>query len=276
MNQVGIVAALWRYPVKSMLGEQVAEMQITERGPLGDRAYALREIETQHIVSAKKFPSLFHFRATYAEPPAADRFVPVTIRLPDGTTIAAEDPNVSEVLTAALGRKVKMERCDTAGRERAGIDPKTVFADVPVEKVIPGLTEETMPPHFGLSHGTFFDSAPMHVIASGTLRHLAKLTAGSIFDVRRFRPTIFVDTGLSDDRFVEDEWEGRTIAIGSARIIQPRAALRCVMTTHPQDDLPRDYAILRTAAQHHSANVGVFAQIGAPGKIHLGDPVFIE
>jgi uncharacterized protein YcbX len=128
-----------------------------------------------------------------------------------------------------------------------------------------------------LAPGTFFDSAPMHVLASGTLRHMAKLTTGSIFDPRRFRPTIFVDTGLSDDRFVEDEWEAATIAVGAdLKIVKPRAALRCVMTTHPQDDLPRDYAILRTAAQHHRANVGVFAQIGAPGTVHLGDPVVIE
>ena len=276
-RQVGIVAALWRYPVKSMLGEQVAELEITERGAIGDRAYALREIETGHIVSAKKFAAMFGFRARYEEPPSSGRFAPVAIKFPDGTTIHAEDANASETISAALGRKVKMERSDSAGRERAGIDPKTVFADVPVDKVIPGLTEETMPPHFGLAHGTFFDSAPMHLIASGTLRHLAKIAGGSIFDVRRFRPTIFVDTGLSDDRFVEDEWEGRTIAVGNnLRIIKPQAALRCVMTTHPQDDLPRDHAILRTAAQHHRANVGLFAQIGAPGKVRLGDPVFVE
>jgi uncharacterized protein YcbX len=118
----------------------------------------------------------------------------------------------------------------------------------------------------------------MHIVASGTLRHLARITGGkSIFDPRRFRPTIFVDTGLSDDRFVEDEWEGATIRVGEhLTIAQPRAALRCVMTTHPQDDLPRDFAILRTAAQHHRANVGVFAQIGAPGTIRLGDPVLLE
>ncbi len=52
-------------------------------------------------------------------------------------------------------------------------------------------------------------------------------------------------------------------------------ALRCVMTTHPQQDLPRDYTILRTAAFHHQANVGVFASIGAPGRVRLGDPVYL-
>jgi len=276
-NQIGIVAALFRYPVKSMLGEQVAELEITERGAIGDRAYALRELATNRIVSGKKFHAMFKFRAAYEEPPAVGRLAPVAIRMPDGSTIHAEDANASGLIGAVLGAKVKLERCESIARERAGIDPKTVFADVPVEKVIPGLTADTMPPDFSLSPGSFFDSAPMHVLASGTLRHLAKLTGGSIFDPRRFRPTIFVDTGLSDDRFVEDGWEGATIRVGDhLRIIKPRPALRCVMTTHPQDDLPRDYAVLRTAAQHHRANVGVFAQIGTPGKVRLGDPVFLE
>ncbi len=276
-RQVGIVAGLWRYPVKSMLGEQVAELDVSEQGAVGDRAYALREMDTRHIVSAKKFASLFDFRAKYEEEPVAGRFAPISIRLPDGKTIHADDPAVSETISAILGRKVKMERCESIGREQAGIDPHTIFADVPIEKVIPGLTKENMPAHFGLVQGTFFDSAPMHLLASGTLRHLAKLAGGSIFDVRRFRPTIFIDTGLSDDRFVEDEWDGATIAVGdNLRIIKSQPALRCVMTTHSQDDLPRDLAILRTAAKHHRANVGLFAQIGAPGKIRLGDLVLVE
>jgi uncharacterized protein YcbX len=269
-TQIGVVAALFRHPVKSMLGEQLAEMNVTERGASGDRAYALREIATGQIISAKKFPAMFSFRASWDSES-------VVIRLPDGRLIHAEDADASEVISAALGRKVKIERSGTNPKERAGIDPKTIFADVPVENVIPNLTAETMPAYFGLNPGTFFDSAPMHLIATGTLRHLTKLTGGAIFDPRRFRPTILVDTGLGDDRFIEDAWENATIAVGNdLKIVKPRAALRCVMTTHPQDDLPRDYQILRTAARHHRANVGVFAQIGAPGTVRLGDPVFLE
>ena len=138
---------------------------------------------------------------------------------------------------------------------------------MPVDKVFPGLTAATLPDYFALEKESFFDSAVMHVIASGTLRHMAKLAApGSVFDPRRFRPTIFVDTGERDDAFIEDEWLGGTLEVGdSVRIVAMRPALRCVMTTHPQEDLPRDYTILRTAAFHHRANVGVFASIGARG-----------
>ena len=261
-----------------MLGEQLSQVLITERGAVGDRAFAVRDLETSRIASAKKFLRLFDFRATFDSEPTEESLTPITIRLPDGNTIHADDQNASEAIGAALGRKVRLERSSSVSRELAGIDPKTIFLDVPVEKAVPGFTAETLPDVYPLRAGTFFDSAPMHLIASGTLRHMAKLTEfKSIFEPRRFRPTIFVDTGALEDHFIEDDWLGGTIVIGkSARIDQLKPALRCVMTTHPQNDIPRDPQILRTAAQHHQVNVGVFAAVAAPGLVRLGDPVYLE
>jgi len=277
-RQVGVVAALWRHPVKSMLGEQLAEVEITERGAIGDRVYALRELATNLIVSAKKFPRMFEFRAACEGVSTPGACPTVCIRLPDGRAIHAEDPDASELISAALGKEVRIERADTAQSERAGIDPGTVFGDVPVENVRPGLTLAVMPDYFALAPGTFFDSAVMHVIASGTLRHLSKLAGeASGFDPRRFRPTIYVETGEGAGRFVEDEWEGGVLAVGdSVKIAGMRAALRCVMTTHPQDELGRDYRVLRTAASSHNANVGVFASVAASGVVRIGDGVFLE
>src|SRR5260370_38123167 len=95
--------------------------------------------------------------------------------------------------------------------------------------------------HFALEKERFFDSAIMHVIASGTLRHMTKLAApGSVFDPRRFRPTIFVDSGERDDGFIEDDWIGGTPAVRSGlKIGALQPALRCVVTTHPRNDLQR-------------------------------------
>lgn len=277
-REIGRIAALWRYPVKSMLGEQVAAMEITTRGAAGDRAWALREIATRQIASAKKFPRLFDFRAAYDEEPSAARLPRVTIRLPNGDFVHAGDPDASGAIAAALGRKVQLEKSESAQAERAGVDPKTVFGDVPVESVNPEFTADTLPDSYGLARGTFFDSAAIHVLASGTVRHLIRLAeANSIFDPRRFRPNIYVDTGGGDDRFVEDEWERGTLRFGEqVEIVKLRRALRCVMTTHPQDDLPRDYGVLRAAARHHRAHVGVFASIGAEGIVRIGDPVFLD
>ncbi len=273
-RQIGTVSELARYPVKSMLGEHPQELEFTKRGAIGDRAYALREVVTGQIASAKKFAKLLEFHAAYDSMPAAGARNPITITLPDSRKIHLEDAGAADAISAALGRKMKLERAESAKDERAGIDPATIFADVPLDKIFPGM--KTMPDNFKLEKASFFDTNVMHVIATGTLRHLSKLTAGSNFDPRRFRPTIMVDTGARDDSFIEDEWIGGTLEVGDGlTVVAMQPALRCVMTTHPQENLERDYAILRTTAFHHKANLGVFASIGAGGKVRLGDPVYL-
>ncbi|HVN64817.1 MAG TPA: MOSC N-terminal beta barrel domain-containing protein [Candidatus Binataceae bacterium] len=278
---IGTVSAIWRYPIKSMRGERIEEAQIGERGLAGDRAWALREIATRQIASAKKFSGLFEFRASYDSAPALSSedeasVAPVTVELPDGRKIHASDDDASEAISAALGRKMQLERVLSAPVERAGIDPATVFAGIPAASLIGKLASPILPDSFALRRGTFFDSAVVHVIAAGTLKHLVKLAPGSNFDPRRFRANILVDTGERDDAFIEDEWLEGTLEVGSdVKIVAMKPALRCVMTTHPQEDLPRDYTILRTAAFHHRANVGVFASIGAGGIVRAGDPVVL-
>jgi len=275
-RQVGIVRALFRYPVKSMLGEEIDECEVGAKGVVGDRAYALRETNGR-VVTAKKWANMFEFSARYDSTPAADGLAPIRIELPDRRVIHAQDPDASAVLSTVLGRKVTLERVSADQRARAEIDPKTVFSDVPVEDVVPEFTAATLPDTFGLPHGTFFDSALIHVLASSTLRHMRSLIGDDAqIDPRRFRPNIYVETEDSSEAFVEDEWLDGTLAVGdSVTIVGMRQALRCVMTTHRQGDLPRDLRVLRTAAQHHQARVGVFASIGAPGRVRVGDPVWL-
>ncbi len=275
-RKVGVVSAVFRYPVKSMLGERPREIILGANGTIGDRAWAIREASLG-IATAKKWANLLGFRASYDSPPNARELTPVTIEFPDGTRIHAADPDASERLSEALGRRLRLERAQPGERARAEIDPRTVFADVPVEQIFPDMTKETLPDTFGLMEGAFFDSAPIHVLASGSLQHVQRLCGGdSIVDPRRFRPNIVVDTGANADGFVEDEWIDGVLEVGdSARITAPEPALRCVMTTHAQTDLPRDLAILRTAAKYHNARLGVFAKIGAPGAVRVGDPVVL-
>jgi MOSC domain-containing protein len=275
-RKVAEVSALFRYPVKSMLGEKPAELALTAGGTLGDRAWAVREASGR-IATAKKWPAMLGLRASYDSPPRLGELAPVTIAFPAGATVHAADPEASARLSAVLGRPVSLERAKADERSRGEIDPQTIFADVPVEQILPGLTSQTIPDTFGLMRGAFFDSAPIHVLASGSLEHMKRLCGGdSILDPCRFRPNIFVDTGGAGG-FVEDEWLEGTLEIGeTVRIIAMKPALRCVMTTHAQSSLPRDLSILRTAARHHKATLGVFAEIGAPGTVRVGDPVYLS
>src|SRR5712691_9910003 len=112
------VVSLWRYPVKSMMGEELNATEVTERGLLGDRAYALVDSSDGKVASAKnprKWPRLFDFRASFGEPPrAAAKVAPVRIALPDGATVTSGQGDLNQVLSNALNREV------TLGEARRG------------------------------------------------------------------------------------------------------------------------------------------------------------
>ena len=109
---LGSLASLHRYPVKSMMGEDLNAAHVTERGLLGDRAYALCDPETGNVVSAKnpqKWPNLFSYRAAYTSPPAPGSAVPpVRVMLPDGDCAVSSSPDFAPTLSAKLGRPVTL------------------------------------------------------------------------------------------------------------------------------------------------------------------------
>ena len=275
-RQIGVVQDLFRYPVKSMRGERLSAVDIGVHGLIGDRAYALRETNGR-VVTAKKWANMLEFSARYEAPPVSGALAPLRITLPDGRTIQAQATDASAMLSAVLGRPVVLARAQNDQPTYAEIDPATVFGDVPVENVLPGRTAATMPDAFALPPGTFFDAASVHVLASGTLAHLRTLIGEDAqLDPRRFRPNIFVGTAPGGEGFLEDDWLEGTLEVGeSVQLVQMRPTMRCVMTAHRQADLVRDLRILRTAAQHHHAHIGVWASIGTAGIVRVGDPVVL-
>ncbi len=133
------------------------------------------------------------------------------------------------------------------------------------------VTDEAMPA------GTFFDLAVIHLLTTATVDRLRELYPQGRFEVRRFRPNIVVEPASDEKDFVENGWIGHTIAIGDQvrmKITEP--CPRCVMTTLPQGDLPKDPGILRTAAQHNDVHVGVYASVLVGGSIRRGDEVTLE
>jgi uncharacterized protein YcbX len=276
MQQVGVVQQVFRYPVKSMLGESLNEFEIGPNGVIGDRAWAIRETSGR-IATAKKFANLLDFQAAYESRPQPDLSAPVRIIMPDGRSLHAADHDASQILSTAFGRPVTLQQYRPDERSHGEIDPQTIFGDVGVERVMPGLTTATMPDSFALLKGAFFDSATIHFLTTGSMAHLRSLIGEDAkIDARRFRPNIVIDTGARSNGFVEDEWLDGVLQIGErTRIVSMQKALRCVMTTHRQSDLPRDLRVLRATAQHHAAKLGVFASIGAPGVVRIGDPVWL-
>jgi len=267
---IGSVLALWRYPVKSMLGEEVNSTLLTERGLLGDRAYALMDRATGKVVSSKnprRWPTLFKFKAALMDlPDMRERIPPVMITLPNGTRVSSEQGDVDRVLSYALDRDVSLR---SQVPERAELEQ--YWPDVESLAHRETVTEEAMPPD------GFFDGEVVHLLTTATLDQLHSLYPEGRFDPLRFRPNLVVAPAPTESGFVEDSWIGRTIAIGEqVRLHILRPTGRCVMTTLAQGDLPKDLGILRTAAQANQAQVGVYATVKQGGVIRRDDPVTIE
>ncbi len=267
----GSVVALWRYPVKSMMGEELNAAEITERGLVGDRRFAVVDASTGKVAGAKnprKWGNFFDFRAAYAEPPKTGSKLPaVRLTLPDGTVVTSEQPDLSQILSNALGREVAFAEAQYGG-ESSSAQAEEYWPDME------GLDHRDTVTEWELPAGTFFDLAVVHLLTTATIERLRALYPEGRFEVRRFRPNIVVATGPDEQGFVENDWIGHTIAIGDeVRLRITGACPRCVMTTLPQGDLPKDPGILRTAAQHNQANVGVYADVIAGGMTRRGDPV---
>jgi uncharacterized protein YcbX len=268
--EIGSVVSLWRYPVKSMMGEELNATEVTERGLLGDRAYALVDNSDGKAASAKnprKWPRLFDFRATLLElARAGTKDPPVRIALPDGTTISSDQSDLNQILSKALNREVTFRAA-----QHGVVSAEEYWPDME------GLDHRDTVTDFTLPEGTFFDLAMVHLLTTATLDRLRELYPQGRFEVRRFRPNIVVQPASGEKGFAENDWVGHTIAIGTAvRLNITGPCGRCVMTTLAQGDLPRDPGILRTAAQHNQASVGVYAAVVRGGEIRRGDSVRIE
>ena len=261
---VGSVISLWRYPIKSMAGEELESSEVTDRGLLGDRTYALIDSSDGKAATAKnprKWPHLFDFQASLVPP----SFSAIRIALPDGTTASTDQPDLDQILSKALSREVTLQGAKSGEVKSEGYWPD-----------MEGLAHRNTVTDFTLPEGTFFDCAMVHLLTTATLERLHELYPEGRFDVRRFRPNIVVQPPSEEKGFAENAWIGRTLAIGNeVRLNITAAAGRCVMTTLAQGDLPKDPGILRTLAKHNRANVGVYARVTRGGTIRCGDSVAI-
>lgn len=263
------VASIWRYPVKSMMGEELNACEITEKGLLGDRAYGVIDCETGKLANAKnpqKWPNMFQYRAHFIEPPQNGASIPsVRITFPNGQTIISTDDEKNKLLSKSFNRNVHLSTPSSK--------------DVQFEGYIPEEIEEldnkgtiftrTSP------QDTFFDIDMVHIITTSTIDYLRKLSPESRVEPRRFRPNIIIEVP-DTDAFIENHWVGKTLTIGHVQLKVTQKTKRCVMTTLAQGDLPKDPNILRTIVRNNAGSFGVYASVVKPGTVTIGDRVVID
>jgi uncharacterized protein YcbX len=290
-EDVGSIASLWRFPVKSMGGEQLHDVEVTERGVLGDRAYALIDKDTGKVVSAKSvrlFPNILDCKAVFVGPPRRDGDLPsVQIQMPDSSTVRSDSGNAERVLSAYFRRNVTLGRIapddftiDQYHPDVEGADPGGNRDKVVAQKLGAALFAE-LGMQSPVPVGSFLDVFPLSVLTTATL---ARLDEESRFDQRRFRMNVIVKTERTG--FVENDWIGHELRLGEgARIKVALPDPRCVMTTVAQDGLPKDTDVLRTLVGHNRIQVaelgqlpcaGVYAVVAAPGTVRIGDRVLLN
>jgi len=259
MSIVGTVESLWRYPVKSMRGEELDEMFAGYAGVYGDRLFAF-----ESSVAPKAFPyftgreqrQLLRYRPRFRYPDKAARPVnlaeaesmppgvnPVSadpaelmvdVETPDGKTLAIDNPALIDRLRADIDQKLQLKLL-RSDRAMTDCRPLSLFAVQSAEK----LGEET----------------------------------GMTVDKRRFRANVYLDL-TSSDGFAEDAFVGRSLRIGSKVVISVlERDPRCAMITIDPDTAEKTPVLLKKVAQAHSGMAGVYGAVIIEGMLRKGDAV---
>jgi uncharacterized protein YcbX len=249
MTQLGTVAQLWRYPVKSFQGEPVERLEIGPGGATGDRVYAVVDPVAGKVLSAKRYAELLLASARWE----GDE---VVLMLPDGDEHAAGDPKVHVALSEWLDLDVRLERPPAEG-----VYPMEMYT---------GMSDEDTPVFdWPGPAGTWLDLADAHWLTTASLAAAAELHPDGEWDVRRFRPTALIDA--PGPGFVEDGWTAIQVGQVASDVFMPTP--RCSMPSRAQPGLARDKAIGTTIRDRHDNNLGAYASIATGGTITVGDTV---
>lgn len=276
MGRLGRVESLFRYPVKSMLGESVERVDVGELGIADDRSWAVRDERRGDFFTAKRLGALMGCRGLGGSAGSVPE-----IELPDGTRFAADAPEAATLLSEALDHPVTLQRMgepepppdDVETPEDPMADFNSMFARKDAEPVPDfGTTPESLIAHMSRPDRPFVDLAPLLVMTRQSIDALSASAPGSTMDERRFRPSLLVDAE-GGDRFPEQAWVGKRLRIGGVLIDAPMTCPRCVMTTHGFADLPKDPEIMRRLVSEASGNLGIYGTVLEPGEIRVGDAV---
>jgi uncharacterized protein YcbX len=257
MSVIGKVDSVWRYPVKSMRGEELDEAFAGFSGIYGDRLFAFKS-----SVSPKGFPyltareqrRLLQYRPRFRNPDKASRPINLTeaesmganpvwadpselmvdVETPDEQTLAIDDPALIDLLRADIDQKHQLTLLQ--------------------------------------SQRAMTDCRPVSIFSLQSARQLGEET-GTPVDKRRFRANVYVDFA-SAQGFAENEFVGRSVRIGPKVVVTVlERDARCVMITLDPDTGEKTPAILKKVAQAHEGMAGVYGAVMVEGMLHKGDSV---
>ncbi|WP_234880294.1 MOSC domain-containing protein [Mycolicibacterium litorale] len=264
----GRVATLRRYPVKSMLGEVRATLDLTPLGVAGDRRYALIDDETGRVATAKN-PRLWR---RLLQCSAATEANAVAVTLPDGRILPVAE--VAEPLSDLLGRRVHLADERSAGAVVERSDPLDVLAhglDAEIEAAILEIAQ-------GTPGGAFVDHSAVHLITTATLDAVGLERDEAV----RYRPNIVIETPADCPPFIENDWVGVTIRLGDVELRGTMPTPRCSVPTLEHGPMPRSPQSVRYVLEHNRVEApgfgvlpcaGLYAEVLTGGAVSEGDEV---
>lgn len=249
LKSVGRIAELWRYPVSSLGGEQVDHLDIAHSGETGNvehgvacnRAFLLFDPQTREPAapeSSERWRKALHLVSRLRADGMAE------IGFPDGTWLTLDAPDLEERLAEHFGFPVAVGDTRGTGQSWPVIAPR-------------------------------YTASPLHILTTASMNAISTSDPALVVDVRRFRPDILVETNAASG-FVENNWIGRKIVIGTLEITATEGTKRCGMTLASQPGLPEQPDVLRSILRGNRRNLGIYAEIVAGGRLSIGDEVWVE
>jgi MOSC domain-containing protein len=259
VSTIGKVESLWRYPVKSMRGEELDQIFAGFSGIYGDRLFAFKS-----SASPKGFPYLtgreqrqmIRYQPRFRQPDKAAQ--PINLAeaesLGSGVTpLSAEPPELMIDVETPSGNTLAIDDTNLIDMLREGIDEKHELTLLRSDRAMT-------------------DCRPVSLFAVQSARKLSEET-GIAVDKRRFRANVYLDL-TSGEGFAEDKFVGRNMRIGSKAIISIlQRDARCMMITLDPDSAEKEPALLKKVAQAHDGMAGVYGAVLVEGMLHKGDPV---
>jgi uncharacterized protein YcbX len=292
---IGHVAALMRFPVKSLGGERIDDITFGRRGPRGDRLWAIRDLERDVTVSARRIPALLAATARYPSPVDADAGpgnVPeVEITFPDGTVLSSREDAVHAKLSELAGRDVRLTSLPPADdtslhklsrQERSGTSLASLRKDFGIadDEKLPDVSMLRMSDlatfaRYSTPPGMFVDLAPVHVLTQTSVDAIGA-EIGAELDVRRFRPNVLLALDNPDDDLPESHWTGGYLTVGGVGLDVLMPTIRCVVPSRAQPGFDVDRRITKAVAVKAQRCLGVYCAVRSEGAVRVGDDVSVR
>lgn len=259
MKIVGKIESLWRYPVKSMRGDELQEAFVGFPGVYGDRVHAFRSSAAPKgfpYLTGREQESLLLYRPRFRHPERAMK--PVNL---------AEAEALGSGLTPVYADLADfVVDVDTPAGERLAIDDPRLISML--REGIPESHELTLL----RSVRAMTDCRPVSIISMQTVRQLSK-EFGVAADERRFRANLYIHLE-SGKAFGEDEFVGRTLRIGArAQIAVEKRDSRCKMITLDPDTAQANPEVMKRLARDHEGMAGIYGAVLTEGSVRPGDAI---